>query len=493
MACKECYGDITITHHGRGFGQFAVWKCNDCQSRYVTKHCKVGTQYAPDLSTVYTSLINDDGYNGYQRYCGALHMPSMCKAVYYQHTQSLYKKMHDHYNELITIIHDRIRRYYREKLGVTPEDSILALEVSFDGSYAKRGYKSQYCLGIVIEVYTGWIVDFSVMSKCRLCKDTGLVECPHGEHIGSSGSMEPKIAKILWDRSRTIGFEYKVMVADGDSATYMIIKDTYGPISVVKKDCINHVGKRMTSRLMTLRDSYTENVRTKSGMNKGLTRKTYPLRAHLKDFQIKKISDYYKGAIHRSIGEGVGVIRNNIFATYHHHSAFPFCSDNHLHHRLCPEGEGSWCPYQKALAEKRDPNQFQKKRGLFSRMSSKGRAEVLKIYEALTNETLLLKCQKGHTQNINKSLHSKLWSKVQKHKYHGKSRLLFLAQTTALDHNWGYEKASLLNRLGVGTSEEYLSVLRQQDSERSRHSLQKSKKRQEPKDAGPHYRSGLHM
>ena len=312
VACKECYGDITITHHGRGFGQFAVWKCNDCQSRYVTKHCKVGTQYAPDLSTVYTSLINDDGYNGYQRYCGALHMPSMCKAVYYQHTQSLYNKMHDHYNELITIIHDRIRRYYREKLGVTPEDGILALEVSFDGSYAKRGYKSQYCLGIVIEVYTGWIVDFSVMSKCRLCKDTGLVECPHGEHIGSSGSMEPKIAKILWDRSRTIGFEYKVMVADGDSATYMIIKDTYGPNSVVKEDCINHVGKRMTSRLMTLRDSYTENVRTKSGMN------------------------------------------------------------------------------------------------------------------------------------------SKLWSKVQKHKYHGKSRLLFLAQTTALDHNWGYEKASLLNRLSVG-------------------------------------------
>ena len=54
------------------------------------------------------------------------------------------------------------------------------------------------------------------------------MDCPHGEHIDSSGSVEPKIVKIPWDRSRTIGFEYKVMVADGDSATYIIIKDTYG-------------------------------------------------------------------------------------------------------------------------------------------------------------------------------------------------------------------------------------------------------------------------
>jgi len=49
----------------------------------------------------------------------------------------------------------------------------------------------------------------------------------------------------IMGRSCNLGFEYKVMVADGDASTYNAIKDTYGRSSVVKEMCAIHVGKRI--------------------------------------------------------------------------------------------------------------------------------------------------------------------------------------------------------------------------------------------------------
>ena len=180
---------ITITHHGRDFGQFDVWQCNDYPFRYVTKHREVGTQYAPDLATVYTSLIYDDGYSGYKRYCGALHMPSMRKTIY---SILPLQRVDNHYTRPNPSL------LQRKAWGDTRGWHTGIGGVSFDGSYAKRGYKSHYCLGIVIEVYTGWIVDFSVMSKCRLCKDPGLISgmSPRGTYwfLWQHG-----IDRLIWD------------------------------------------------------------------------------------------------------------------------------------------------------------------------------------------------------------------------------------------------------------------------------------------------------
>ncbi|ROT72371.1 hypothetical protein C7M84_009244 [Penaeus vannamei] len=329
--------------------------------------------------------------------------------------------MEGHYTELMPIIHQTVTRYYCEELGVLPVDNIIPIEVSYDGTYAKRGFRSLHAMGYLVEVYTGYIIDMLVIGKCSVCprEARGMQVCPHGNYIGSSGGMEVQIAKILWGRSRDLGFEYKVMVADGDASTYNAIKDTYGRSSVVKEMCANHVGKRMKTRLLKLASTFTQNTTFMSGE------------------------------------EG----------------------DKRLLVQV-PESSGSW----------RGPVQSYPGAWDFLHLSLDARKEVEKIYSDLSDVTLLEKCQKGHTQNANESLHSKLWSKVAKHEYHGHERIVFLGRVTTLDHNLGSEEGSWLRSLGVGTSDQCLRVLRFQDSESVRVASRNPRPRQqseEAEDAGP--------
>ncbi|ROT72373.1 hypothetical protein C7M84_009246 [Penaeus vannamei] len=400
--------------------------------------------------------------------------------------------MEGHYTELMPTIHQTVTRYYREELGVLPVDNIIPIEVSYDGTYAKRGFRSLHAMGYLVEVYTGYIIDRLVIGKCSVCprKACGMQVCPHGNYIGSSGGMEVQIAKILWGRSRDLEFEYNVMVADGDASTYNAIKDTYGRSSVVKEMCANHVGKRMKTRLLKLASTFTQNTTFMSRRRRGQVRKTYPLKKLLTESVVNRFSNYYISAIHSCIGTAVVGMQSRILAAFHHYSAYVFSPH---HHDFCPPGEGSWCKYQKALACGEDPSRAIQEPGIFSTFPFDARKEVEKIYSDLSDVTLLEKCQKGHTQKVNESLHSKLWSKVAKHKYHGHERIVFLARVTTLDHNLGSEEGSLLCSLGVGTSDECLRVLRFQDSESFRVASCNPKPRQqseEAEDVGPEYAAG---
>lgn len=83
-----------------------------------------------------------------------------------------------------------------------------------------------------------------------------------------------------------------------------------------------------------------------------------------------------------------------------------------------------------------------------------------KMYTDFSDPPLIAKCQKCHTQNT-KSLHSKLWSRVAKHKFYG-LYLLFLARVISLDHNFGSEEGSMLRILIMDTSAECLRVFQEQ-------------------------------
>ena len=57
-------------------------------------------------------------------------------------------------------------------LSMDPDVSItpLCITVSFDGSWHKRGHTSSYGVAAVIDIYTGLVVDYMVLSKyCHAC------------------------------------------------------------------------------------------------------------------------------------------------------------------------------------------------------------------------------------------------------------------------------------------------------------------------------------
>ncbi|GFX08432.1 uncharacterized protein TNCV_3269211 [Trichonephila clavipes] len=76
-------------------------------------------------------------------------------------------------------------------------------------------------------------------------------------HVGSSGSMEVNAVVKLWERSESIGFRYTTLLSDGDSKSFLELKErnVHGSETQIKKECINHVRKRLGTALrQTVKD-----------------------------------------------------------------------------------------------------------------------------------------------------------------------------------------------------------------------------------------------
>ena len=111
------------------------------------------------------------------------------------------------------------------------DNPILNITVSFDGTWMTRGHKPKYVLGCVIEIETGLVIDFFIMSLyCHSCAGAtaryGGVETDEYIKRGQSsiktvtstteahpgGGMEMEAAKQLWSRPLDkYGFRYTTL------------------------------------------------------------------------------------------------------------------------------------------------------------------------------------------------------------------------------------------------------------------------------------------
>lgn len=143
-----------------------------------------------------------------------------------------------------------------------------------------RGHTSHIGVGIVIEVDTGMVIDFKVLSNfCQVCHAREKKKLPftpewqqaHSPRCnknfnGTASAMESEAACRLWRRSTTLGLRYTAFVGDGDSSTYKAVKDL-NPYDVpgVKEECVNHVSKRLGTRLRKLKKELSTSITTKTG------------------------------------------------------------------------------------------------------------------------------------------------------------------------------------------------------------------------------------
>ena len=95
------------------------------------------------------------------------------------------------------------------------------------------------------------------------------------------------------------------------------------------------------------------------------------------------------------------MMRSRIFAILFHLSS----SDAHPKHMHCPQRAKSWCFHQRATAEGKKPDAHKDHETLPSEIGRK----LVPIFNRLTNEDLLKRCQRGRAQNTNEFLHSLLW------------------------------------------------------------------------------------
>ena len=141
--------------------------------------------------------------------------------------------------------------------------SKLSIAVSYDGTWMKRGHTSHIGVGLVVDVLTGLVIDFEVISNfCLGCSKVMLsgdeLEAWKSTHKceknfdGTAAMMEVAAAERIWLRSESLGFRYTTIISDGDSKTFNHLQElsVYGPeVPLVKEECLNHVAKRLGTGL----------------------------------------------------------------------------------------------------------------------------------------------------------------------------------------------------------------------------------------------------
>lgn len=289
---------------------------------------------------------------------------------------------------------------------------------------------------MVIEVFTGFILDWEVLSKyCKVCetKENALKQKQINENTfrtfqvehkptctknyeESSGGMEAQMAVRMFQRSKGKKLIYENIVSDGDSSTFKSLKalnDGAGPypnVEIKKLECINHVQKRMGTRLRKLRDEVKTDVITKTG-NK-MRRSCLAGKDKLTDKAITTITSYYGNAIRGNIGKTFVDMKVAVMRIYYH----SFSSGDNQHHGLCPKGPESWCFFQRQLASGKAPDKIEtkKNRSLSFKLTEEDEKKVKAVFESLSSEDILKRCLRGLTQNKNESFHSKMWARAKK-------------------------------------------------------------------------------
>ncbi|KAL7290650.1 hypothetical protein TKK_0015411 [Trichogramma kaykai] len=329
--------------------------------------------------------------------------------------QSFYDKVVKHIQIASEeVSQDSIMRAAKEKKYLAVKDGEKdGITVSGDGTWRKRGFFSLYGIVTLIGYKVGKIVDYTVQSKyCKACeywkkhadseKYAEWLEAHKLErnvnHEGSSGKMEIDSAVEMFKRSEKLHkVRYAKYIGDGDAKTFKGIIDSkpYKKFNVVKKECVDHVQKRMGTRLRNLNKN-----------NKGLAGK-----GKLTGKLIDELSIYYGLAIRRN-SDSVEKMKNEIWASIFH----KLSTDDEPQHDRCPPGEDSWYSWQQAKATN-SLDQYTHKPALSDEVF-----EAIKpIYEDLSSEDLLTRCTGGYTQNNNECFNSTVWALAPKTMTSGKT------------------------------------------------------------------------
>ncbi|XP_065066739.1 uncharacterized protein LOC135692514 [Rhopilema esculentum] len=420
-----------------------LWKHEFLSSNYAKEEGKKSkNSFEVNVRAVMAMRNLGIGHDGLESFCMHMNMQQ--------------PMTRNNYNKLIDSLHTVYMNEAEQSMKnaaeqVKAKEQSTDITASFDGSWQKPGHASLNGVVSAISVLTGKVLDFQVKSKkCKSCEahknmdetsskylawklDHGLV-CGTN-HVGSSGKMEVDGILEMFKRSEEKhGLRYISFVGDGDSSTYQTVSNQkpYGEeVTIVKKECVGHVQKRLGTRLRKLKTTYTK--------RKLADGKAIGGRGRLTDKMIDTMQNYYGLAIRKNKNNLIGMA-NEVKASLYHLAS----SEETPQHHLCPKGKDSWCGWQRDFAN--GTNQYQHKKGLPKAVID----AVIPIYDSLADHTLLSRCLDSYTQNPNESLNNLVWKRCPKKIYQGKKVVELCTASAVATYNDGLASvARVLGQLGI--------------------------------------------
>lgn len=475
-------------------------KCSSCENVDVLNTSSSisnrGTSFDVNRRLVYNSIETGCGYEGLATLCSTLNMPCMSTTAYYKQMDNIMDVLESECKEEMIRVGAKARDAILKENKEADNEQPVDIAVSFDGTWAKRGFTSLTGVVFVISVDTGEVLDYHVLSKaCQKCarkksqcEDDDEFEQWKMEHEmsnqcdinfdGSSPAMEADGATILWKQSiSTHNLRYRWMICDGDSKAFNSVEDVYPDCKVEKLDCVGHVQKRMGKHLMKLKAA------TKGKLDDG---KTIGGQGRLTEVKIKKLQKYYGLAIRQNtigktspsqqeIDVAVYQMKKNIIASLHHNVR---SDDLATQHRFCPRGEKSWCKWQQDVES---GTSTYKDSGCLPPVF----LEVLKpVFMTLSESNLLSRCVLGATQNVNECINGVVWSRCHKHKHHGaKSVRCAVASSVLQFHSGAASREHIMRKLSIPGGEHTSKSSATKDKKRLRtadlRTTEKAKKRRQ--------------
>jgi hypothetical protein len=409
------------------------------------------------------------GFAGLQKIAAILGMDCMSESSYWELANTSRDCVVAQCEESLQLAVEIVKQQYRNLANAPPpNDGVDDIDVSYDASWHKRGYSSHHGLALVIDLFTGLCVDYGVLSN--FCLDCLLKANKFGkdsmayqewmikhiednkccnDHNGAAGSMEQAIAVKLWGRSVAHRkLRYVTFLSDGDSKAYNQVHAArpYGPDKPVhKEECVNHVGKRLGTALRKMK-------KAKKLGGKGQGRLTEKV--------IDKLQVYYTRAVRLGAGDPEKM-HTGVLCTLLHSSS----TDEDPRHRFCPEGETSWCFFNRAIAKNEQPGPHAE--NMTVRLSRAVVEEMKPTYIRLSDRELMERCNRGKTQNANEGLHSLIWRRCPKTVFVGRDRIEeATASAVGYCNQGGSFIQSVLKRMGIRPSHTGDQILKTMDAAR---------------------------
>lgn len=480
MPCKFCLDSNTVVTHTYP-SSFVVQisiKCKSCNQTTEFKTSKTFTdpstnRRSSDINRRVVSTFSSmgKGHRAIETFCMGLNMPCITHKSYDKQIEKVTAYTSLHAQEALQRARHEVEKVYSELQGSLNLEKPINIAVSYDGTWQKRGFTSKYGVGCIIEVLTGLVIDYEVLSKyCRVCEakkkktseDSDEFQAWYLTHEqkcqanfeGSSPAMETEAAERLWRRSEEIGFRYTSVISDGDSKTHDHLQSlkVYGEgIAIEKHECVNHVAKRLGTGLRNIRKVCAAKKMRIGGKKHG----------SLKLSTIDKLTKYYRNAIINHLGDEKEM-KKAIFATLDHCRS----TDQVPRHKNCPTGKDSWCFYQRDLGNKVVPRKHAK----FVRtpLNEEVVKQIIPVYVRLSNNELLKRCSEGKTQNANESLHGVIWTKCPKTVFTAKRKVEAAVGEGISIYNEGHllTMTQLMKKVGLSPGTNTASHAKKRDSQR---------------------------
>ena len=473
-----------------------------------------------NLRHILASLTTGMGYNGYSKYMAALGLDFISERAYYDHCNHIYEIQKQVFKEYQIKVIKLLHTIYKEKAEKDEKDfrlidKCLPIMVAGDGSYPRRGKYSLECIYFIVDVLTAMPVDVHVVRRCNQCPNRTKLgtECLKGGLFhGQPTDMEQEAAKILFARSKDLGLIYQTLVCDGDATTHSKVKDTYGPNCPVKKgECIAHYFKRLSGHYQTALFDYDSKRITKEGerikemirqynedkeknpalevptellqmSNKQLYQSEYPLRDLRKNIA-QRLSNMTMINMHRDRHLGPETMSKGVKSVPRHYSDHSDTSDDRRKelHKYC---SNKTCEYLKTPQNERSSNYQPRKPGIlgiYKKTTEKRKTEKTHIFTSETQDKLFEKidrlcaspdmmkrCLEWRFQNMNESLHQRVYNIVRKIYFYNEDRVLFAGQFVCVLTAFGYEH-SIYKKFGL--TEQQLELFRKTDEKTKTRSL----------------------